>query len=68
MSGDAVTNQLIIRAHSIFKRWGWTLPTGADGLTRRELRALANRKIVTGVLKKLPSGSIINVWKWEGPK
>ena len=60
--------ELVERAVIAFKAWGWHLPTGAAGLTRTELRALWRSGLVSMVSKKLPSGSIINVWYWEGPK
>jgi len=52
------------KASSAFRKWGGTLPTGAEGLTRAELRALERAGIIRHRQKKLPSGSIVNVWTW----
>jgi hypothetical protein len=56
---------LLMRAAAAFKRWRGTLPTGAEGLTRGDLRLLERAGLIVHVQKKLPSGSIVNVWTWE---
>ena len=54
-----------MRAAAAFKKWHGTLPTGAEGLFRRDLRLLERAGVVKSTLKKLPSGSVVNVWTWE---
>jgi hypothetical protein len=65
MSRPHVDPLLMMRAAAAFKRWRGTLPTGAEGLTRGELRRLERAGVISHVQKKLPSGSIVNVWTWE---
>lgn len=63
-----LTHELVKKADVAFKAWRGTLPTGAEGLTRGELRLLWRKGYVSRVQKKLPSGSIVNVWTWNGKK
>ena len=59
---------LIERAMAIFREWGGRAPTGAGGLTRKELRLLERAGYIEGKIQKLPSGSEVKVWKWVGPR
>jgi len=68
MSRAVVTPALVEKARAIFREWGGRAPTGAGGLTRKELRLLERAGYVEGKITKLPSGSMINVWTWIGPK
>ena len=60
--------ELSARAFRVFSEWGWSLPTGAGGLTRKELRQLERAGLVSSQIRKLPSGSIVNLWKWDGER
>lgn len=60
--------KLIDIAREKFRKWNWSLVTGAEGLTRFQLRRLERWGIVEHQLAKLPSGSIINRWRWVGEK
>lgn len=55
-------------ARAIFAEWGGHAPTGAGGLTRKELRLLERAGYVEGKIVKLPSGSMVNVYTWKGPR
>lgn len=65
MSRPRVDPLLLMRAAAAFKKWRGTLPTGAEGLSRRDLRLLERSGVVKSTIKKLPSGSIVRVWTWE---
>jgi len=56
------------RARATFRKWGGNAPTGAGGLTRKELRLLERKGLVKSALKRLDSGTMIRVWTWMGPK
>lgn len=68
MSINYVTRALLVKAGGKFKEWGWRLPTGAGGMTRKELRLLERKGFVKGELRRLDSGTMIKVWTWLGPK
>lgn len=68
MSRAACNPALVERAMAIFAEWSWRAPTGAGGLTRKELRLLERAGYVEGKITKLPSGSIVNVYTWVGPR
>ena len=56
------------RIAAVFYKWGWRLPTGADGVTRGELRELERQGRVESHISKLPSGTEIRMWVWKGPR
>jgi len=60
--------ELVDRALAIFREWNFRAPTGAGGLTRKELRLLSRAGYIEGKIARLPSGSEVNVWAWKGPK
>lgn len=66
MTQAACRPALVDRALAIFAEWGGHAPTGAGGLTRKELRLLERAGYISGKIKKLPSGSEVNVWRWVG--
>jgi hypothetical protein len=68
MSQAVCRPDLVERAMAIFAEWSWRAPTGAGGLTRKEMRLLERAGYVEGKITKLPSGSIVNVWAWKGPR
>ena len=68
MSQPVVTIALFKRAATIFAAWGGRAPTGAGGLTRKEMRLLERAGYVEGKITKLPSGSEVNVWTWVAGK
>ena len=68
MSRAVVTPALVEKARAIFREWNFRAPTGAGGLTRKEMRLLSRAGYVEGKITKLPSGSEINVYVWKGPK
>jgi len=65
MSRAVCNPALVERAAAIFAEWGWRAPTGAGGLTRKEMRLLERAGYVEGKIAKLPSGSMVNVWTWK---
>lgn len=68
MSINYVTRALLAKAAATFKEYGWRLPTGAGGLSRKELRLLERKGLVESNLERLNSGTMIRVWKWLGPR
>ena len=68
MSRTACRPELADKALAIFREWNFRAPTGAGGLTRKEMRLLSRAGYIEGKITKLPSGSEINVWTWKGPK
>ena len=68
MSINYVTRALLTKAIQKFGEWGGKLPTGAGGMTRKELRLLERKGIVKSDLRRLDSGTMIRVWTWIGPK
>jgi len=59
---------LIERATAIFREWGGRAPTGAGGLTRKEMRLLERAGYIEGKITKLPSGSLVTVYVWKGSR
>jgi len=68
VSRTACRPELVEKALAIFREWGGRAPTGAGGLTRKEMRLLSRAGYIEGKIVKLPSGSEINVYVWKGPK
>lgn len=68
MSRTVCRSELVDKAMAIFREWSWRAPTGAGGLTRKEMRLLSRAGYIEGKITKLPSGSIVNVYVWIGPK
>jgi len=60
--------ELVDRALAIFREWNFRAPTGAGGLTRKDMRLLERAGYVEGKITRLPSGSEVNVWTWKGPR
>lgn len=65
MTHDRVGLELVARAAEAFRKWHGTLPTGAEGLSRKDLRSLERAGLISRSQKKLPSGVIVNIWRWE---
>jgi len=59
---------LVAEAREAFRKWNWSLVTGAEGLGREKLRLLERAGIVEHTLAKLPSGSIVSRWRWKGER
>ena len=68
MTQAACRPALVEKAMAIFREWNWRAPTGAGGLTRKEMRLLERAGYVEGKITRLPSGSEVNVWTWKGPR
>jgi hypothetical protein len=68
MSQAVCRPALVEKAMAIFAEWSGRAPTGAGGLTRKEMRLLERAGYVEGKIAKLPSGSEVNVWTWKGPR
>ena len=68
MTQAACRPELVDRALAIFREWNFRAPTGAGGLTRKEMRLLERAGYVEGKITRLPSGSEVNVWTWKGPR
>jgi hypothetical protein len=68
LSINYVTRALLAKALAAFKGYGWKLPTGAGGMSRKELRLLERKGLIESRLERLNSGTTIRVWKWVGPR
>lgn len=68
MTQAACRPELVDRALAIFREWNFRAPTGAGGLTRKDMRLLERAGYVEGKITRLPSGSEVNVWTWKGPR
>lgn len=64
MSRTACGPALVDKALAIFREWNFRAPTGAGGLTRKEMRLLSRAGYIEGHIAKLPSGSEVNIWTW----
>ena len=65
MSRAVCNPALVEKAMAIFREWGGRCPTGAGGLTRKEMRLLSRAGYIEGKITKLPSGSLVTVWTWK---
>ena len=64
MSGRKANAELVARAILVMERWGGTMPTGAGGISRVELRMLERSGYVTSSETRLRGGTLVRVWKW----